>query len=83
MAIAPFLHRMVYDFKVYSSTIGTTIISHVTLVTVWYIAHVASPSLEMLSFQGSCLCELMYCDNVSSGMVVALVIVRSSASRLD
>ena len=23
------------DFKVYSSTVGTTVISHVTLVTVW------------------------------------------------
>ena len=30
------------------------------------------PYLEMLSFQGSCLCELMYCGSVSSGRIELL-----------
>ena len=48
----PFFAVWCPDFKVYSSTVGTTAISHVTLVTVWKIAHVASPSLKMLFSQG-------------------------------
>ena len=31
----PFFTVWYADFKVYSSTVGTTVISHVTLVTVW------------------------------------------------